>query len=111
MVVEGWVIAFFLAQPSAATDFRRATELFSKQDLKGAEAAVEESLHADPRYVPALTLKARLAMISGRMAEARQALETAIGVDRKQPGPRFLLGFCFYLENNFQSAREALGRA
>ena len=104
-------MAFLLAQSPAATDFRRATELFSKQDLKGAEAAVGESLHADPRYVPALTLKARLAMISGRMDEARHALESAIDADPKQPGPRFLLGFCLYIENDFQSARDALAKA
>src|SRR5947209_13255824 len=111
MVVEGWLIAFLLAQPPAATNYQQAAELFTKHDLPGAEAAVEESLHLDPQYVPALALKARLAMIAGRMDVARRALAAAIAEDPKQSGPRFLLGFCLYLDNDFQGARDALARA
>jgi tetratricopeptide (TPR) repeat protein len=111
MTVESLLIAFLLAQAPAARDYQRATELFTRHDLNGAEAAVEESLHADAQYVPALVLKARLAMISGRMDDAQRALETAVAADPKQSAPRFLLGFCLYLENDFQSAREALALA
>src|SRR5258708_14679746 len=106
--LECWIIAFFLAQ---ANDYQRATTLFAKHDLAGAEAAVDESLRVDPRYIPALTLKARLAMISGRMEVARQTLQAAIAADPAQTGPRFLLGFCLYLENDFQRSREALALA
>jgi tetratricopeptide (TPR) repeat protein len=106
--LECWIVALFLAQ---ARDFERATALFAKHDLAGAEAAVDESLYADPRHVPALTLKARLAMISGRMEVARRAIEAAIAADPKQTGPRFLLGFCLYLENDFQRSIDALALA
>lgn len=111
MVIEGWIIAFLLAQHPAAIDYKKATELFAKRDLQGAEAAVEESLHVDPQYAPALVLKARLAMIAGRMEVARRSIEAAIAADPKQSGPRFLLGFCLYLENDFQAARDALALA
>jgi tetratricopeptide (TPR) repeat protein len=111
MVVEGWLIAFLLAQPPAATNYQKAAELFTKHDLPGAEAAVEESLHLDPQYVPALVLKARLAMISGRMEVARRALQAAVAAGPDQNGSRFLLGFCLYLENDFQGARDALALA
>ena len=111
MMVEGWLIAFLLAQPPAAKDYQKATELFAKHDLQGAEAAVEESLRFDPQYVPALILKARLAMISGRMEVARRTLETAVAAGPDQSGPKFLLGFCLYLQNDFQGARKALALA
>ena len=110
-MVAGWLIAFLLAQSPAAKDYQKATELFAKRDLPGAEAAVEESLHFDPQYIPALVLKARLAMISGRMEVAQRALEAAVATGPDQSGPRFLLGFCLYLENDFQAAREALALA
>jgi Tfp pilus assembly protein PilF len=86
MVVEGWLIAFLLAQPPAARNYQKAAELFAKHDLQGAEAAVEESLHLDPQYVPALVLKARLAMISRRMEVARRALEAAVAAGPDQSG-------------------------
>jgi Tfp pilus assembly protein PilF len=104
MVVEGWLFAFLLVQSLGAKDYHRAAQLFARQDLQGAEAAVEQSLRGDPQYIPALTLKARLAMIGGRMEDARRTLDIALAVDPKQPGAKFLLGFSFYLENNFQAA-------
>src|SRR5215471_18578545 len=111
MAVKVWMFAFLLAQPPAATEYQKASELFARHDLHGAEAAVEKSLQADPHYVPALTLKARLAMIFGRMEMAQRVLEAALAADPKQNGTRFLLGFCLYLENNFQAARDALALA
>ena len=111
MVAGGWILVFLLAQPPAARDYQKATELFAKHDLQGADAALDESLQVDPQYVPALVLKARLAMIAGRMDVARRALAAAIAADPKQSGPRFLLGFCLYLDNDFQGARDALARA
>src|SRR5215471_17499734 len=100
MLAGAWVFALLLAQPAAVRDYQRASELFARHDLEGAETAVNESLRADPRYVPALTLKARLAMISGRLDVARETLRAAIAADPKLGSTRFLLGFCFYLENN-----------
>jgi Tfp pilus assembly protein PilF len=87
-----WILALFLAQPPAASTYQKASELFARHDLKGAEAAVEESLRADPRYVPALTLKARLAMISERMDVARETLQAAVAADPKSAATKFLLG-------------------
>jgi tetratricopeptide (TPR) repeat protein len=110
-MVAGWLIAFWLAQPPAATNYQKAARLFTKQDLPGAEAAVEESLRFDSQYVPALVLKARLAIISGRMDVARRALQAAVAAAPDQSGPRFLLGFCLYLENDFQAAWDALALA
>jgi len=106
-----WLLALFLAQSPAAGDYQKASEFFARHDLRRAEAAVEESLRADPHYIPALTLKARLAMISGRMDVARDTLEAAVAADPKSAVARFLFGFCLYLENDFQGALAALARA
>jgi tetratricopeptide (TPR) repeat protein len=111
MVVGGWVLALFLAQSPATRDYQRATELFSRNDLSGAESAVTQSLRSNPHYVPALILKARLAMIAGQMGVARQALQSAIAADLGDKGARFLLGFCYYLENDFENARSAFANA
>jgi Tfp pilus assembly protein PilF len=111
MLLRSWTLTFLLAQPPAAKDYLRAAELFAKHDLNGAEAAVQDSLRVDPHYVPALVLKARLAMTSGRMDVAQRALEAAIAADPNRREPRFLLGFCLYLENDFQAAMNALALA
>src|SRR5260370_21405273 len=50
-------------------------------------------------------------MFAGRMDVARRARAAAIAADTKQSGQRFLLGFCLYLDNDFQGARDALARA
>src|SRR5215475_11259228 len=62
-------------------------------------------------FQASLTQKARIAIAANHYDEAQRALEAAIAEDPKQPEPRFLLGFLFYLKNDFERARAELLRA
>jgi tetratricopeptide (TPR) repeat protein len=106
-MVLPWLAVLFFAQ-SASDLYNRADEMLRKRDLPAAQAAVDEALQLDPRFVPALTLQAKLAMANDQLGMAQQALETAITVAPKQPSLRFLLGVVFYLKNDFNSAMKAL---
>lgn len=57
-------------------------------------AAVGEALRLDANLVPALTLKAKLAMAANRFDLARQSLERALAVDPKAPSmPNSCMGW------------------
>jgi len=111
MVIGGWLLTLLLAQPSVSAEYQRAQQLFAHNDLTGASAAVEESLRGDPDYVPSLILKARLSMIAGAMDVAERSLRTASSSEPKNRQVRFLLGFCLYLENDFDDALTVLAAA
>jgi tetratricopeptide (TPR) repeat protein len=111
-MTAAFVFAATLLLSQPATDaYSRAQALFKQRNMAAARQAVDEALTLDPRFVPALLLKAKLAMAQGEMDDAQRALETAISADPKQSYPRFLLGFLFYLKNDFERARAALARA
>jgi Tfp pilus assembly protein PilF len=97
----------FLAQ-TALEIYQRANALLERRDLEGARIAVEEALRADPKMVPALILRAKLAIHANRLDDAQQALQTAQSVQPADRTVRFLLGFVFYLKNDFDRARSAL---
>jgi tetratricopeptide (TPR) repeat protein len=65
----------------------------------------------DSKSIAALTSKAKQAMAAGDMDSAERSLETAIAAAPKQSYPRFLLGFLFYLKNDFDRARDTLAQA
>jgi Tfp pilus assembly protein PilF len=100
----------FLAQ-SATEVYRRAGALLEKRDLDGARAAVDEALRLDPKLVPALALKAKLAINDDRLEEAHRLLDTAIALAPRQRDLRFLLGMTLYLKNDFDPALRALAAA
>jgi tetratricopeptide (TPR) repeat protein len=112
LAMTGWSLAacFLLAQ-SAADLYLRATRLVDQRDLDGARAAVEDALRLDPKLVPALVLKAKLAMQADRLADAEQALKAAIATEPAQRYPRFLLGMTYYLKNDFDRAATVLASA
>src|SRR5262245_27180494 len=101
------VWGLFLAQ-SAVEIYQRANALLDRRDFEGARVAVEEALHADPKMVPALMLRAKLAIHSNQLDDAQKTLETAQAVQPADRAVRFLLGFVFYLKNDFERARAAL---
>lgn len=91
------------ASPGYAA-YERANALFVAKRLPEALAATEESLRLDPKLVPALTLKAKLAMAAYRLDVARQCLEQALALDPRAPYAQFLYGLQAYLENDVKSA-------
>jgi tetratricopeptide (TPR) repeat protein len=87
--------------------YERANALFVAKKLPEALAATEEALRLDPKLVPALTLKAKLAMAAFRLDVARQCLEQALALDPRAPYTQFLYGLVAYMGND---AKEALPR-
>jgi tetratricopeptide (TPR) repeat protein len=87
--------------------YQRANALFVAKKLPEALAAAEEALRLDPKLVPALTLKAKLAMAAYRLDVARRCLEQALALDPRAPYAQFLYGLEAYLGN---VVKEALPR-
>ena len=75
-----------------------------EKKLPEALAAADEALRLDPKLVPALTLKAKLAMAAYRLDVARQCLEQALAIDPRAPYAQFLYGLEAYLENDMKAA-------
>ncbi len=84
--------------------YQRANDLFVAKKLPEALAAAEEALRLDPKLVPALTLKAKLAMAAYRLDVARQCLEQALTLDPRSPYAQFLYGLEAYLRNDLAQA-------
>ena len=84
--------------------YQKANALFIAQKFPESLAAIDEALHLDPKLVPALTLKAKLAMAMNRFALARQSLEQALAVDPKAQYALFLYGLEAFLTNDLQTA-------
>jgi tetratricopeptide (TPR) repeat protein len=91
--------------------FERAGREFAARDLQASFGSVEEALRQDPKLVPALTLKARIAIALNRFDVAGNTLEKAVSIEPENWYPRFLLGFQFYLQSRLQPAVEALREA
>jgi tetratricopeptide (TPR) repeat protein len=91
--------------------YERAARMFREHRFQDAMDAVDEALKLEPNLVPALTLRARLAMAANRYDAARQNLERAIAADPKSWYARFLYGFQFYQQNEMPAAIEALQKA
>jgi predicted Zn-dependent protease len=98
-----WLAGYLLAV-SAAVHYERANAFFQQQQFKEAEAELSAALKEDPNLVPALTLKAKLAMGLNRFDEAREALVHAAALQPKSAYVQFLLGFFYYVDNDFQKA-------
>jgi tetratricopeptide (TPR) repeat protein len=91
------------ASPGYAA-YERANALFIAKKLPEALAAVDEALRLDPKLVPALTLKAKLAMAANRFDVARQCLEEALALDPRAAYAQFLYGLEAYLGNDLKEA-------
>ena len=72
---------------------------------------MEEALRLDAKLVPALTLKAKLAMAAQRHDLARQSLERALAVDPQASYAQFLYGLQAYLHNEMKEALPRFQRA
>ena len=109
IAVLPFALVLFGATPQSPgyAAYERANALFVAKKFPEALAATEEALRLDPKLVPALTLKAKLAMAAYRLDVARQCLEQALAIDPRAPYAQFLYGLEAYLGND---AKEALPR-
>ena len=67
--------------------YEKANALFVAKKLPEAVAAVDEALRLDPKLVPALTLKAKLAMAVYQLDVAQRCLEQALAIDPERLTP------------------------
>lgn len=84
--------------------YERANKLFVAKRFPESMSAIEEALRLEPRLVPALTLKAKLAMAVNRFDIARDSLERALRSDPRSHYAQFLYGLQFYMSADLQSA-------
>ena len=109
------ILAALLLSVQSATPalrlYERANTLFVAKKFPECQEALEEALRLDPKLVPALTLKAKLAMGMNRFEAARQSLEQAIAADPSSWYAHFLLGFQDYLQNELPLALPELEKA
>jgi tetratricopeptide (TPR) repeat protein len=103
---------------AAATDpspgypaYERANALFVDKKFPESLAAVEEALRLDPKLVPALTLKAKMAMAANQFDTARQSLEQALAVNPRAAYAQFLYGLQAYMTNDMKEALPRLRKA
>ena len=91
--------------------YARANRLFEQNQLPQSMAALEEALAADPNNVPALTLKAKIAIGANRFDMAGECLERAVAADPSSWYARFLYGFWYYLRDDWSRALAELNAA
>jgi len=99
------------AQSPGQGSYEKANSLFVAKNFAESQAAVEEALRLDPKLIPALTLKAKLAMASNRFDIARQSLERALAVDPNAAYAQFLYGLEAYMTNEMKLALPRFRRA
>ncbi|HEU0183827.1 MAG TPA: tetratricopeptide repeat protein [Blastocatellia bacterium] len=96
---------------SAPAFYQKAVALFQQRQYEQSLAALDEALKLDPRLIPALTLKARVAMAANRFDIAKASLSQAVEVGPDVAYNHFLLGFCYYVDNDFKNALPPLERS
>ena len=104
-----WLAA--AAPETARQAYERANGLFVEQKFAEALEAVNRALAGDPTLVPALTLRAKLELAANRLPEARRDLERAVELEPGSAYAQFMIGFYYYLANDFRLALAPLERA
>ncbi len=106
-----WLAILLLAASGAVEHYNRAHAFFQQQKFAEANEALDAALAADPDYVPALTLKGKLAMAFNQFDVARPAFTRAARLAPESAYALFMLGFFYYVDNDFVKAAPALERA
>ena len=98
-----WFLALQLAV-GPAQHYENAKQDFAERKFSEAVDEVNIALHENPNMVPALILKARLALFAHRADVAKSCLITAITVDPTSEEAQFFLGLFYYNQNDFKLA-------
>ena len=105
-----WAALSQSTSPGSAA-YRRAEEWFEKGRFQDSLTELDHALSLDPKLVPALTLKAKLAMSIKRYDVAHECLDRALAADPKAWYAQFLIGFLHYQQNQMPQAVEELEKA
>jgi tetratricopeptide (TPR) repeat protein len=106
-----WLLAFQLTLPPQQSHYEKAKEDLANMQFAPASEEVEAALHLDPNFVPALILKARLALFAHRPDIAKTCLIKAVIIDPSSQDAQFFLGMFYYLQNDFSLAIPPLEKA
>jgi tetratricopeptide (TPR) repeat protein len=105
-----WLLALQFAV-GPAQHYEKAKQDFDQRKFSEAVNEVNTALHESPALVPALVLKARLAVFAHRPDVAKSCLITAITADPTSEEAQFFLGAFYYLQNDFKLAISPLQAA
>jgi tetratricopeptide (TPR) repeat protein len=105
-----WLLALQFAV-GPAQHYEKAKQDFAQRKFPEAVSEVNTALHENPYMVPALVLKARLAVFAHRPDVAKSCLITAITADPTSEEAQFFLGSFYYLQNDFKLAISPLQTA
>ena len=106
-----WLLALQLSLPPQQQHYDNARDALSRMQFGPADAEVDLALRADPNYVPALILKARLALFAHQPDIAKSCLIKAVIVDPSSESAQFFLGMFYYLQNDFSLGISPLEKA
>ena len=106
-----WLLALQLSLSPAQQDYDKARDDLAKMQFGPADEEVDLALRLDPNFVPALILKARLALFAHRPDVAKSCLIKAVIVDPSSENAQFFLGMFYYLQNDFALGISPLEKA
>ena len=106
-----WLLALQLALPPQQQHYDNARDDLAKMQFGPADEEVDLALRLDPNFVPALILKARLALFAHRPDIAKSCLIKAVIVDPSSESAQFFLGMFYYLQNDFALGISPLEKA
>jgi tetratricopeptide (TPR) repeat protein len=98
-----WLLAVQLIL-GPADHYEKAKQDFAQKNFSEADNEVNTALHESPNMVPALVLKARLALFAHRPDVAKSCLITAITAEPTSEEAQFFLGLFYYNQNEFKLA-------
>lgn len=96
-----WLLALQLSVPPQQQHYDNAEADLAKMQFGPADEEVDSALRLDPNFIPALVLKARLALFAHRPDIAKSCLIKAVIVDPSSENAQFFLGMFYYLQNDF----------
>ncbi|MEO8735484.1 MAG: tetratricopeptide repeat protein [Edaphobacter sp.] len=106
-----WLLALQLSLPAQQQHYDNAKNALAKMQFSQADQEVDLALRLHPDFVPALILKARLALFAHRPDVAKSCLIRAVTDDPTSESAQFYLGVFHYLQNDFNLAIPPLEKA
>jgi Tfp pilus assembly protein PilF len=96
-----WLLALQLSLSPQQQHYDNAKQDLAKMQFSQADEHVDLALQLDPNFVPALILKARLALFAHRPDIAKHCLIKAVAIEPSSESAQFFLGVFYYLQNDF----------
>lgn len=96
-----WLLALQLSLSPQQQHYDNAKDDLAKMQFSQADEQVDLALQLDSNFVPALILKARLALFAHRPDIAKRCLIKAVSVEPSSESAQFFLGVFYYLQNDF----------